>query len=65
MRITYLAPSTLISDSANSVHVMRMCDAFARLGHDVMLHGHRGKGSGGDVLSYYGVENESRKQLQT
>ncbi|ABM61555.1 glycosyltransferase family 4 protein [Halorhodospira halophila] len=37
MRIAYLSSSTIPSDSANSIHVMKMCQAIARLGHDVRL----------------------------
>lgn len=37
MKITYIANSIVPSRSANSVHVMRMCSAFARNGHDVTL----------------------------
>ena len=37
MRIVYLANSRIPSLAANSVHVMRMCNAFAELGHEVHL----------------------------
>ena len=56
MKIVYLSSSTLISDAANSVHVMKMCQAFAKLGHEVTLYGLCGEGSLDEVFSHYGVE---------
>ena len=38
LRIAYLSASALPSRAANSVHVMKMCSAFGRLGHDVDLY---------------------------
>ncbi len=37
MRILYVSSSTVPSRAANSVHVMKMCQAFAGLGHEVRL----------------------------
>ena len=37
MRIAYLSSSVIPSRSASSVHVMKMCQALARLGHEVTL----------------------------
>lgn len=37
MRLAYIAQSVIPSKAANSVHVMRMCEAFADNGHDVTL----------------------------
>lgn len=37
MKICYLADTQIPSRTANSVHVMRMCQAYADLGHDVTL----------------------------
>ena len=56
MRIHYLSSSVIASDSANSVHVMKMCQAFAAAGHDVTLHAIKGAGEGDEVFRYYGVE---------
>ena len=56
IKIAYLAQSSLISDSANSVHVMRMCDAFTRLGHGVALHAMQGTGDVDEVYDHYGVQ---------
>ena len=55
MKIAYLSTTILISDSANSVHITRMCQAFARQGHDVTLHGLAGDGDGMEIFAYYGV----------
>lgn len=41
MKILYISPSVLPSRSANSIHVMRMCEAFASLGHEVTLLAYR------------------------
>ena len=60
MKIAYLSSSTLISDSANSVHVVKMCQAFAELGHEVTLHGLRGGGTEDEIFTYYGVESVFR-----
>ena len=37
MRIAYISGSVIPSRFANSIHVMRMCGAFAALGHEVSL----------------------------
>ena len=37
MKVFYISPSVMPSRSANSVHVVRMCEAFLVLGHQVTL----------------------------
>lgn len=37
MKVLYLSSSTIPSRAANSVHVMKMCQAFAANGHEVTL----------------------------
>jgi len=37
MRIVYISNSTIPSRMANSIHVMKMCQAFADNGHEVVL----------------------------
>lgn len=37
MKIAYLSSSTIPSRTANSIHVMKMCQAFAKNGHEVVL----------------------------
>jgi len=39
MKIVYISDSSLPSTSPNSVHVMKMCQAFHAAGHDVVLMG--------------------------
>lgn len=37
MKIIYISKSIIPSKTANSIHVMKMCQAFASLGHEVTL----------------------------
>ncbi len=53
MKILYCAGSTLPSDSANSIHVMRMCEALAAHGHDVTLLAKHGGVE--DPFEFYGI----------
>lgn len=55
MQIDYLSASELISDSANSIHVVRMSSAFAELGHSVTLHALRGRGDSTVIHGHYGA----------
>jgi glycosyltransferase involved in cell wall biosynthesis len=57
MKILYLSGFVLPSRAAHGVHVMRMCQAMARNGHDVTLFACRqGRVRAEDVYGYYGVE---------
>ena len=60
MKIAYLSAAKLPSREANSIHVMKMCQAFARLGHEVLLltpHVLDGLEPGvTDIYGFYGVE---------
>jgi glycosyltransferase involved in cell wall biosynthesis len=58
MNIHYLSSSTVISDSANSVHVMKICNSFSGLGHNVTLHAYQGSGEDDILKAYYNVEND-------
>ena len=40
MRILYISKSVIPSRTANSIHVMKMCEAFADNGHEVILLAH-------------------------
>ncbi len=65
MKLAYLSASVLPSRQANSVHVMKMCSAFAALGHDVTLvaPATRDVEQGvDDLFGYYGVEPSFRVQ---
>ena len=53
MKIHYIAASAFPSRAANSVHVMKMCAAFGRLGHDVVLFA---RGHGPLPYDEYGVD---------
>lgn len=55
MRIAYLSASRIPSRKANAVQVMRMCEAFARLGHQVTLFASKGREAAEDPYAYYGV----------
>jgi glycosyltransferase involved in cell wall biosynthesis len=60
MKIVYLSSSTIPSRAANSIHVMKMCQAFARNGNEVVLiapnrEGRKEPGIN-DVFAFYGVE---------
>ena len=56
MKLAYLAQSTIPSTAANSVHVMKMCAAFASAGAEVELVVPDVPGDGvGDVHAHYGV----------
>ncbi|WP_417535294.1 glycosyltransferase family 4 protein [Methylophaga sp.] len=37
MKLVYISSSTIPSKSANSIHVMKMCQAFSAMGHEVTL----------------------------
>lgn len=62
MKILYLSDSILPSKSANSVHVMRMCEAFSELGHEVCLVGIQGV-SLEEPFSYYGISRVFQLKL--
>lgn len=55
-KIAYFSGSRIPSRAANSVHVMRMCAAFARTGHEVVLAAIEGDRTfTGDDFETYGV----------
>jgi glycosyltransferase involved in cell wall biosynthesis len=60
MKLAYLSAAKLPSREANSIHVMKMCQAFAQLGHDVTLFAPDvadGLEPGvSDIFAFYGVE---------
>lgn len=63
MRIHYIAPSTLPSRSANSVHVVWQCEALSRLGAEVTLYAKRAMPEAselpGALRAAYGVNLDS------
>ena len=57
MKIVYLSNSQIPSLKANSIQVMKMCQAISQNGHDVKLFARTAKISTDDVYNYYGVNN--------
>lgn len=57
MKIHYLSASTLPSLDANSVHVIKMCQAFSDHGHEVSLLGHSSSKSKTKIFDYYDVDD--------
>lgn len=57
MRIHYVAAymAEFPSDKANSIHVMRMCEAFSSLGHDVVLYVRDTSCTSNEIFSFYGI----------
>jgi len=64
LKIFYISGSVIPSRTANSIHVMKMCCAFAQNNHDVtLLSGNKKQemlNDIDDIFSYYGVENNFR-----
>jgi glycosyltransferase involved in cell wall biosynthesis len=67
MKIAYISNSVIPSRAANSIHVMKVCQAFSDLGHDVTLLAPDKKESYEksviDIYKFYGV-NKSFKLLR-
>lgn len=57
MRIDYLSASEIPSRTANSVHVMKMCNAFCTLGHQAVLYARTGHHAETDPHARYGVQD--------
>ena len=56
MKIVYCSISKIPSREANSIHIMKMCQAFSDLGHDtVLLSSDVTREDAVDVYSYYNV----------
>ena len=60
MKIIYISKSIIPSRAANSIHVMKMCQAFADNGHKVVLLAPDLKNyyesNVDDIYEYYGVK---------
>jgi len=59
MRIAYVSTSRIPSRAANGIQTMRMCAAFAGLGHEVTLFSRPGEGDA-DPFGFYGVARDFR-----
>ena len=59
MRLAYLSSASIPSRTANSIHVMKMCQALARAGHEVVLFAPDNADGrelwADDPFAYYGV----------
>lgn len=59
MRIVYICNSEIPSTAANSINVMKMCQAFAKNSHEVILvaPNKNNKSNVTDIFQYYGVQD--------
>ncbi len=60
MRIVCISAAQIPSDTANSIQVMKVCQAFVQLGHDVTLlvPGNQQPAIGDQqLIEHYGLEN--------
>lgn len=61
MKIVYISNSIIPSRTANSIHVMKMCQAFFENGHEVILFApdrlEEYETDVDDIYKYYGVKN--------
>ena len=60
MKLVYLSRSIIPSKTANSIHVMKMCQAFSEHGNQVVLLGPTDQEQAelvSDIFTYYGVNN--------
>jgi glycosyltransferase involved in cell wall biosynthesis len=58
VNIVAIAGSTVPSDTANSLQVMKACQALAQIGHDVTLLLPGSKNSSVDLQQHYGLQTE-------
>ncbi len=57
MRIAYLSLSYVPSRQANSIQIMRMCEAFSTVGHEVTLIAREGNAADSDDTRLYGLQS--------
>jgi len=58
VKIIYLANSIIPSREANSIHAMKMCEAFAKNGHEPVLIARHCNGiQTSNIYDFYGVDN--------
>lgn len=58
MNIVAIAGSTIPSDTANSLQVMKACQALVQIGHDVTLLVPGSKNTSVDLKSHYGLQTD-------
>jgi len=56
LKIAYISNSLIPSRSANSIHVMKMCQAFAANGHQVELYAKKNEYDLTDEFDFYGIK---------
>ena len=57
MKIAYLARRPIPSVHAHTVQIVKMCEAFGQLGHEVVLFADRGDAEPASTYARYGVSN--------
>ena len=63
MKLTYLASSSIPSEGADAVHVMKMCNALVKQGVEVTLIA-RESANKNDPFEYYGIKSNSFKIIR-
>ena len=60
MRILYVANSQFPSRTAHTMQISRMCEAFSKMGHEVMLYGFKSKfyKNNKDLFKFYNVKKK-------
>ena len=58
MKVVAIAGSTIPSDTANSIQVMKACNALAQIGHEVILLVPGVKNETVDLKAHYGVQTD-------
>lgn len=56
MKIWYISDSVLPSERANGVNIVKMCESFSKLGHDVTLVLPSLSSIKGDIIDYYNIK---------
>lgn len=65
MKLFYVSNSVFPSNAANSVHVMKMCEAFSDNNLEVTLYGLRGDDRIINLFEHYGVKSNFKIELLT
>lgn len=63
MKIAYLARRPVPSKHAHAVQIVKICEAFAKLGHEVTLFAVRGDADKETTYARYGVERRFRIEM--
>jgi len=63
MKLIYFSNSTLFSRKANSIQVMKMCEAFSKIFDEVILYAYSERQSIDKVHEFYGVQNNFSVKL--